>query len=149
MSAETSTRRFSEQTIQQVRLDSRRAMTRARYCDKRSQVVHLRCIDDHPETERHFGNQLWYFEGIGVDEYNRRGGIYGVIEYSVQFGLQELVEDGVFDSEYERDRFRRLYDQEMRGPNTAQPAHRWLVAGLIVSTMVTLGLVLFRTVNVG
>ena len=47
-------------------------MARARFCGDRSDVVQLRCVDDQPESEHSFGNQLWYFEGVGVDEHERR-----------------------------------------------------------------------------
>ena len=94
MSAETRTRRFSERTIRQVRLDCNRAMIRARFCPDRSDVIQLRCIDDRPESDQCFGNQLWYFEGLGVDENDHRHSVFGVVEYSLQYGLHELVEDG-------------------------------------------------------
>jgi hypothetical protein len=138
MSAETRTRRFSERTIRQVRLDCSRAMVRARFCPDRSDVVQLRCIDDRPETDQVFGNQLWYFEGIGVDMEDKRHGVFGVVEYSVQFGLHELVEDGVFDTEPQRERFRHLYERETNRPSWRQPAHRWLAAGLFLVAAVWL-----------
>ncbi len=142
MSAETRTRRFSERTIRQVRLDSNRAMIRARFCPERSEVVQLRCIDDRPESESSFGNQLWYFEGRGVDERDQPHGVYGVVEYSLQYGLHELVEDGVFDSEQQRERFRHLYDREVHRPSWRHPAHRWLAAGLVAVASVWLAYVL-------
>ena len=144
MGADTRTRRFSEQVIRQVRLDCTRALIRARFCPDRSEVVHLRCMDDRQESELRFGNQLWYFEGVGVDDAARRQGVYGVVEYSVQFGLHELVEDGVFDSEYQRERFRHLYQRETQPHSWRHPAHRWLAAGVLVVTAITLAVVLFR-----
>ncbi len=145
MSAETRTRRFSERTIRQVRLDCNRAMVRARFCPDRSDVVQLRCIDDRPETEDTFGNQLWYFEGLGVDEQGRRHSIYGVVEYSLQFGLHDLVEDGVFDSEHQRERFRHLYEREVHPPTWRHPAHRWLAAGLVAVTAIWIAYLLTRS----
>jgi hypothetical protein len=145
MSAETRTRRFSERTIRQVRLDSHRALVRARFCPERSDVVQLRCIDDRSESDHAFGNQLWYFEGIGVDEHDKRHSVYGVVEYSLQFGLHELVEDGVFDSEHHRERFRHLYEREVHPPSWRHPAHRWLFAGLIAVMSIYLAFLLVRT----
>ena len=145
MSAETRTRRFSERTIRQVRLDCNRAMTRARFCTDRSDVAQLRCIDDRPESEHHFGNQLWYFEGLGIDDNGQGHSIFGVIEYSLQYGLHELVEDGVFDSEHQRERFRHLYEREVQAPSWHHPAHRWLAAGLIVVSAIWLAYVLVRS----
>lgn len=148
MGAETRSRRFSEQTIRQVRLDCRRAMTRSHFCPDRSEVVHLRCTDDVAESEHAFGSQLWYFEGMAVDGQGVRKGVYGVVEYSVQFGLLEVVEDGVFDSEYQRERFRHQYHREMHRPSWRQPAHRWLVLGLTVVTVVFLAVLLLQRLAV-
>ena len=113
-------------------------MTRARFCTDRSDVVQLRCDDDRQETEYNFGNQLWFFEGLGVDDKGRRHSVYGVVEYSLQYGLHELVEDGVFDSEYQRERYRLLYEREVLRPSWHQPAHRWLLAGVVAVTMTCL-----------
>lgn len=146
MGADTRTRRFSEHTIRQVRQDCNRAMNRARFCPERSEVLQLRCIDDRPESESAFGNQLWYFEGLGVDEHDRRNSVFGVVEYSIQFGLHELVEDGVFDSEYQRERFRHLYERELVRPSWRQPAHRWLGAAFIAMAIISLAIYLVRAV---
>jgi hypothetical protein len=105
-------------------------------------------MDDRPESEEAFGNQLWYFEGVGVDEHDRRHGLFGVVEYSIQFGLHELVEDGVFDSESQRERFRQLYERELQRPSWRQPAHRWLIAGLVLVAAITLVIQLVQTLSV-
>ena len=139
--------RFSESTIRQVRLDSNRAMIRARFCPERSEILQLRCIDNRPETETEFGNQLWYFEGIGVDELDRRHTVYGVIEYSTQYGLNELVEDGVFTTENQREKFRSLYEREVQRPDWRQPAHRYLAAGVIVVSAAWLGMIWLRSLT--
>lgn len=123
--------RFSEAMIRQVRLDSNRAMRRARFCQQRSEILQLRCINNEEETETEFGSQLWYFEGVGVDDLDRRQTVFGVIEYSTQFGLNELVEDGVFTTENQREKFRSLYEREMIKPDWRAPAHRYLASGVI------------------
>jgi hypothetical protein len=107
-------------------------------------VLQLRCIDDRPESENSFGNQLWYFEGLGVDEHDRRHSAFGVVEYSIQFGLHELVEDGVFDSEYQRERFRHLYEREVIRPSWRHPAHRWLAAGCVAVASIFVGFLLIH-----
>ncbi len=145
MSAETRARRYSERTIRQVRLDCNRAMLRARFCEDRSDVVQLRCIDDQAETDQAFGSQLWYFEGIGADTQGRRQSVFGVVEYSVQFGLLELVEDRVFESEHERERYRHRYERELLRPTWRHPGHRWLAAGLVMVTIVWLTYLLVRS----
>ncbi len=132
------TQYFSEATIQQVRMDSCRAMERACFCPQRSKVLHVCCVDHREETDSRFGNQLWYFDGHGIDQANRVHTLYGVVEYSVQFGLSELVEDGVYDSESQRNKFRHLYESEIVHPTWEHPAHRWLAAGLIAVASVWL-----------
>jgi len=135
MRADARTQRFPERTIKQVRVDCNRAMTRARFCADRSDVVQLRCVDDRPETESGFGNQLWFFEGLGVDQFGQRHNVFGVVEYSVQFGLHELVEDGVFDSEHQRERSRLLYQREVRPPSLFRGANRMLLLGIVAVAM--------------
>ena len=147
MGTETTTR-FSEQTIKQVRLDSNRAIARARFCTEQSETIRLRCVDYRPETEVDFGSQLWYFDGIGVDQSGKSHNVHGVIEYSTQFGLNELVEDGVYDSEHQRDKFRHNYEREVIRPSWRQPAHRWLLAGMISVTSLWLVFLLMRTLSI-
>ena len=145
MGAETRTRRFSERVLRQVRLDCGRSLIRGRFCPERSEIIQLRCMDDRPELDESFGNQLWYFEGVGVDVNERRVSVYGVIEYSIQFGLHELVEDGVFESSGERERFRHEYENEVHHPSWRQPPHRWLAAGLVGVTAMWLSFLLLKT----
>jgi len=140
--------RFSEATIRQVRLDCNRAMVRARFCPERSEVLQIRCIDNRLETETQFGNQLWYFEGVGVDELDRRHPAFGVVEYSTQYGLNELVEDGVFTTEHQRERFRSLYEREVQRPSWRQPAHRYLAFGVIMVSVLWLGFLWLRTLSI-
>jgi hypothetical protein len=140
MSAETRAVRFPERIMRQIRLDSHRAMVRAHFCPDRSEVLNLRCVDNRRESEAVFGSQLWYFDGIGVDESDRRLPIYGVVEYSLQFGLHELVEDGVFDTNSERERFNSVYHREQMGSAWSSPAHRWLAMGLVLVSVVVMAL---------
>ncbi len=145
MSAETRTQQFCERVLRQVRLDCGRSLARSRYCPQRSEIIQLRCMDDHPESENSFGNQLWYFEGVGIDDADRRKSVYGVIEYSIQFGLHELVEDGVFESSGERERFRHDYEREIHRPSWQQPAHRLLALAMVAVTVTWLIFLFVRT----
>ena len=145
MGAETRTQRFNEQTLRQVRLDCGRAMIRARFCPDNAEVLKLRCIDDRFETDDNFGNQLWYFEGFGLDDYDRRRSVFGAIEYSIQYGLHELVEDGVFDNEEQRDRFRCVYEREIQRPSYQQAAHRWLAFAVVTVAALWLAILLLKT----
>ena len=145
MSTRTHEQGFSDATIRQVSLDCNRAMIRARFCPERSEIMRLRCTDHRPECESSYGSQLWYFEGIGVDEMDRRHPVYGVVEYSTQYGLNELMEDGVFTTEHQRDRFRSFYDHEELQPSWRQPAHRFLAVGVVAVSAFWLTYILVKT----
>lgn len=138
MSAELRTQSFSERTIRQVKLDCNRAMLRESFCPDRSDLVKLRCVDDQLETDQSFGCQLWYFEGEGVDEQEQRRQVFGVVEYSLQFGLHELVEDRVFETDIQREQFRQLYDRGGQSAGWHHPANRWLALGLMLVAFVWL-----------
>jgi hypothetical protein len=144
MSAEIRTQRFPERTIRQVRLDCNRAMARAKFCADQSEIAQLRCVDDRPETEQGFGRQLWYFEGLGVDARDRRHRLFGVVEYSLQFGLHELIEDRVFDSDQQREQYRQVYKRGSQQSRWHHPANRWLLAGLLSVGAVWLSYLIWR-----
>ncbi|OYP36031.1 hypothetical protein CGZ80_09775 [Rhodopirellula sp. MGV] len=146
MSSDLQVLRFTEATIRQVRLDCNRAMIRARFCPERSEILQLRCVDNRVETETEFGNQLWYFEGVGVDELDRRHAVFGVVEYSTQYGLNELVEDGVFPNENQRDRYRSVYEREAQRPDWGHPAHRLLASGIIAVSALWLGFLMLKSI---
>lgn len=95
--------------LRQVAADARVALCRAHYQIDGSPIRELRCVEDHPETELEFGRQLWFFESRGEDQYGRRVPLFGAVEYSLQFGLTEIVEDGVFEDTEQRDRFHQVF----------------------------------------
>ena len=134
-----------ERTLRQVRLDCLRAVVRARLCPERSVVTRLDLVDHYEETESQFGSQLWFFEGKGFDEDGTGHDLYGVVEYSIEFGLHEFIEDGVFDSASQRDRFLRLYRREVIRPTLRHPAHRWLLVGMLSTALMTSAIFAIRT----
>lgn len=144
MRSDTGTQRFNERTMRQVSADAKRALARARYCPQRSVLEHLRCADSQPESETEFGRQLWYFNVTAVDEVGRTALIYGVVEYSLQYGLHELVEDGVFPTLEQRDRFEKVYRRQPLGPSWRHPSHRWLIAGMFLVAIVWLSVLLLQ-----
>ena len=147
MSVNVQGRRFSERTIQQVRLDCNRALARSQFCPDRSELFHMRCVDKHDESDAQYGNQLWYFDAVGVDHLDARHDVCGVVEYSMQFGLLEIIEDGVFDSDSQRQRFRDLYDQEQRPVHWRHPIHQWLLAGLVMAATILLAYLFVRSLT--
>jgi hypothetical protein len=145
MSAETRPVRFPERTMRQIRLDAQRALARARFCTERSEVANLRCVDNRRESDNCFGAQLWYFDGVGIDDADRRIPIFGVVEYSIQFGLHELVEDGVFDNVSERERANSVYHRDQFGPIWSIPAHRWLALGMVFTSIAAVAGLLLKS----
>jgi hypothetical protein len=137
MSAETQTVQIPERIMRQIRTDSQNAILRARLCPSRSTITQLRCVDFRRETETEFGSQLWYFEGFGVDETNGRLPIFGALEYSLQFGLHIMVDDGVFDSLSQRDRFHSVYRRGQVRTSLWHPGHRWLAVGMMLVAVAT------------
>jgi hypothetical protein len=137
MSAETQTVQIPEKIMRQIRTDSQNAVLRARLCPTRSVITQLRCVDFRRETDTEFGSQLWFFEGFGVDETNRRLPIFGGLEYSIQFGLHVMVDDGVFDSVAQRDRFQSVYQRGQVRSSLWHPGHRWLAFGMTLVAAAT------------
>ncbi|MEZ6090382.1 MAG: hypothetical protein R3C05_20625 [Pirellulaceae bacterium] len=129
MPSHASKQQYSEQTLRQVAADCRRSLQRGEFDVEQSRVERLRCVDDQSETDECFGRQLWYFEGRALANDDRRVRIYGVIEYSIQFGLHELVDDGVFDAADQRDRFRQIYHYEPSRFSWRHRSMRLLIAG--------------------
>ncbi|MEX0824683.1 MAG: hypothetical protein WD119_00870, partial [Pirellulaceae bacterium] len=147
MRAEPTSKQFSEQLVQQVRLDARRALAAGLYCVDRSVVEQVECVEFRDETDQAFGTQLWYFDGTGVDQHNCSVPLYGVIEYSLEYGLNEPVQDAVFDSSAQRERFHAVYRRESWRPSWRDPPHRWLLVGLAIVSVLTLGAFYFLSIN--
>jgi len=137
MSAETQAIQIPEKIMRQIRTDSQNSILRARLCPSRSEIFQLRCVDFRRESDTQFGGQLWYFEGFGVDETSRRLPIFGALEYSIQFGLHEFVDDGVFESLAQRDRFHSVYRRGHVRTSMWHPAHRWLLVGMLLVALAT------------
>ena len=123
--------RISEQAYRQVNLDAARAVARQRFCPEQREVMRVRCIDHLEETEQEYGHQLWFFEGHGVDPSEGSSCVYGVVEYQVEYGCTELVENRVFQTTQERERFRSLYECEVIKVDWRGIVLKLLAAGLM------------------
>ncbi len=136
MQPELSQHEYPERTVRQVAADARRALARVGWCPERSRIDRLRCADDLTETELAFGRQLWLFESQAIDSRPERAPccVFGAIEYSVQYGYLEPLEDGVFDSETERQRFVLMTYQGIE----IRPSLGWqILRALYVAFMLT------------
>ncbi len=137
MQPELSQHEFPERTVRQVAADARRALIRSGWCPERSRIDRLRCADDIAEHETAYGRQLWLFEAQAVDAYQERSPciVYGVVEYSVQYGYLEPIEDGVFDHEGQRQRFVAVYQGLVMRPSLRWELLRWFTVGLFLTCL--------------
>ena len=131
---------FSRQTLQAVKEQARLCLLRRDFCPDRSRVESLRCVHRIEEDERQFGQQVWFFEAVGIDALNRRHMLYGMIEIAIQYGLLEPIRTAMFESDEQRqDFFRNEVRVEPQGPWAHRSTRFWVrtacVAVVVVSTM--------------
>lgn len=130
MHTESGILNLTNRVIQQVELDSLLALDKAKYSIEMSATYDLRCVDSRSETGSAYGRQLWFFEAVGTDSNLSESRLYGVLQYSMEYGLLELVEGHVFDCQRERVHFQRFYETGKRTDHWLHPANRWLLTGL-------------------
>lgn len=129
MHLESSHPKLSDRYMRQIELDSLLAIDRAKYSLALSEITSLRCVDSKEESIGDFGRQLWFFESIGVHAKRGESSCFGVLQYSIEYGLLELVEGHVFDCQTERQHFKQFYETGRRTGHWLHPANRWLLAG--------------------
>jgi hypothetical protein len=96
---------FSRQIWQAASEHAHRCLVRREFCPEQSRIENLRCFHLEDETEYLFGRQLWCFEAIGIDPAGRRHVLYGVLEFSIQYGLLEASQTAMFDDAEHRECF--------------------------------------------
>jgi len=138
MNLEAGGQKISEQSIKQVELDSFLALEKARFRLELSDVTLLRCVSVKEETEDSFGQQLWFFDAVGMHTKMGSVNCFGVLHYRVEYGLLELMQTHVFDSENERRQYKRFSKTGKRTDRFWHPANCWLIGGLAAVGMVWL-----------
>lgn len=96
---------FPRQTWRLVSDQARRCLVKREYCDQQSRVENLRCVHFEEETDSAFGSQLWHFEALGIDPVGRRHMLYGVLDFSVQYGMLEASQTALFEDAELRQKF--------------------------------------------
>jgi len=96
---------FPRQTWQLVSDQARRCLVKREYCDQQSRVENLRCVHFEEESDSAFGSQLWHFEALGIDPVGRRHMLYGILDFSVQYGLLEASQTALFEDSELRQKF--------------------------------------------
>jgi hypothetical protein len=105
MTPETDKIQFSRQIWQAASEQANLCLVRRDFCPEQSRTENLRCAHLVEETETSFGLQLWFFEAIGIDLAGRRHVLYGMIEFSIQYGLLEPAQTAMFEDAEHRDDF--------------------------------------------
>jgi hypothetical protein len=96
---------LSRQIWQAVSDHALRAVARREFCPEQSRIENLRPVYSVDEDDHEFGRQLWCFEAMGITVGGRRQVVYGMMEFSVQYGLLEPQQSGLFEDANERDRW--------------------------------------------
>ncbi len=105
MTPEADKIQFSRQIWQAASEHAHRCLTRREFCPEQSRVENLRCVHLVEESDCLFGKQMWCFEAIGIDQSGRRHILYGVLEFSIQYGLLEASQTAMFEDSDHREKF--------------------------------------------
>ena len=105
MTPETDKIQFSRQIWQAASEHAHRCLARREFCPEQSRIENLRCHHLTDETEASYGKQIWCFEAIGIDPIGRRHVLYGVLEFSIQYGLLEASQTAMFEDVDHREGF--------------------------------------------
>ncbi len=108
MTPEADKIQFSRQIWQAASEHAHRCLKRKEFCPEQSRIENLRCVHLVEESESLFGKQLWCFEAIGIDPVGRRHILYGVLEFSIQYGLLEASQTAMFEDSDHRESFLRI-----------------------------------------
>jgi hypothetical protein len=81
---------FPRKTWQAVTEHALRELTFHESCDRSSRIENLRPYYFEDETENAFGRQIWCFEAMGLQSGTGRKLEFGVLEFSIEYGLIEL-----------------------------------------------------------
>lgn len=96
MTPNTNPIQFPRQIWQTVSERARGCLVENDFCPEQSRIENLRCVQFESEKDLRYGSQVWHFEAIGVDHSNRRHMLYGVLRFSVQYGLLEIEDSQIF-----------------------------------------------------
>lgn len=105
MTPEADKIQFSRQIWQAASEHAHRCLTRREFCPDQSRIENLRCVHLVDESDSLFGRQIWCFEAIGIDQAGRRHVLYGVLEFSIQYGLLEASQTAMFEDSDHREKF--------------------------------------------
>jgi hypothetical protein len=129
MTPEADPAHLSRQVWQAVSDHAIRAVASRDFCPEQSRVENLRpvvCID---EDDLMYGRQIWCFEAMGITASGRRRVLYGLLEFSIQYGLLELSHSLLLEDASERERcVAQWTSPERREPSSLISTQFWVWA---------------------
>ncbi|MEZ6137371.1 MAG: hypothetical protein R3C53_20985 [Pirellulaceae bacterium] len=122
MTPDTSFYQFSKEVWQTVNHQAKYALMRKEFCPEESRIESLRCVYLDEETEREYGRQVWFFEAAGVDPVGRRHRLYGVLDFTVQYGLLQPSRAMLAEEPSHRQRLLQSLTGPVENPVWANPS---------------------------
>jgi hypothetical protein len=131
---------ISRQIWQAVTDHALRSVARNEFCPEQSRIENLRPVFFLDEEESRFGKQIWCFEALGITSTGRRHVVYGMLEFSIQYGLIEPLQSRLFEESYDRDSWIARTTTTVDASGRYSPSTRfWIWSTLISVALLTLG----------
>jgi hypothetical protein len=132
MTPEADPTQLSRQVWQAVSGHAVRSIAGRNLCPEQSRIENLRPVYSVDEELEHYGRQIWYFEVLGVSASGRRRVVFGVIEFSIQYGLLELSHSFLFEDASDREQcYTQLTSPIPQDPTNSASTRFWVWAAWI------------------
>jgi hypothetical protein len=142
---------FSKKTWQTVTGHALKELAFRESQDNNSRIENLRPFFFEEETEVNYGRQVWCFESMTRQNSRDRKIEYGVMEFSIEYGLIELIQCRWFPEEQHRELWiaQRL-DPTSDGPSCCSMTKIWVYLAVLGVLFLALGWLvsLLRFLNV-
>ncbi|MCY3006523.1 MAG: hypothetical protein NTV29_11180 [Planctomycetota bacterium] len=142
---------FPRKTWQTVTEHALRELAFHESCDQSSRIENLRPCYFEDETENAFGRQIWCFEAMGLQVGAGRKLEFGVLEFSIEYGLIELSQCRWFQNDNQLEQWisQRL-DPHTEPASCCVTTKLWVYLAILGILFLAIGwtVSLFRFLNV-
>lgn len=142
---------FPRKTWQTVTEHALRELTFRESFDQSSRIENLRPYYFEDETENAFGRQIWCFEAMGLQAGTGRKLEFGVLEFSIEYGLIELSQCRWFQNDHQLEQWisQRL-DPHTEPASCCATTKLWVYLAILGILFLAIGwtVSLFRFLNV-
>jgi hypothetical protein len=140
MTPDVNSTHLSRQVWQAVSEHVLRSVSGLDFCSERSLTENLRPVYAVDEDEFQYGRQIWHFEVLGITPSGRRQTIYGMIEFSIQYGFLEMRQSVFFEQAIDREH----YFAQLTRPRQEDPMERlstrfWVWAAWVSVALLSAG----------